>query len=113
MRYIELILALSNISLFLIIIGISIPTLLNKIKMNNFYGVRIPKAFKSEENWFKINHYGSKVYIIWSIIIIIIELILLLLFHSENLYLIIIVYYLPLLFIIPPSIQLFLYCKKI
>ena len=43
------------------------PLVMNKIKMNSFYGVRIPKAFESDENWYKINAYGGKELIIWSI----------------------------------------------
>ena len=33
--------------------------------MNPWYGVRIPKAFESEENWYKINAYGGKRMIVW------------------------------------------------
>ncbi len=32
--------------------------------MNEIYGVKIPKSFTSEENWYKINTYGAKVVII-------------------------------------------------
>jgi len=46
---------------------ISIPLLQKKVKMNRTYGVRIKKAFTSNENWYKINHYGAKRLIIWSI----------------------------------------------
>jgi len=61
---------LMNIVSALLIIGISIPLVKKKIKMNSWYGVRIEKSFKSEENWYKINAYGGKELIVWSIPII-------------------------------------------
>lgn len=40
--------------------------------MNKIYGVRFKKAFESEDTWYKINHYGGKQLIIWSIPLLII-----------------------------------------
>ena len=34
--------------------------------MNQWYGVRIKKAFASEDNWYKINAYGGRRLIFWS-----------------------------------------------
>jgi hypothetical protein len=45
--------AITLICLGFILIGVSIPLLLGKIKMNYFYGFRIRKAFESEENWYE------------------------------------------------------------
>jgi uncharacterized membrane protein len=45
-----------------------LPLYFKKIKMNHWYGVRIPKSFKSEKNWYRINQYGAKWLIIWSIV---------------------------------------------
>jgi hypothetical protein len=42
-----------------ILIAISIPLYLGKIKMNRIYGFRIRKAFESEENWYEINRYRA------------------------------------------------------
>ena len=47
-------------------IALSIPLMKRKVKMNGWYGVRIPKAFESEKNWYKINAYGGKRLMIWS-----------------------------------------------
>jgi len=62
-----LILGLYCIFFAALIIGISIPLYLGKVKKNRWYGVRIPKAFTSDDNWYKINRYGGKRMIIWSI----------------------------------------------
>ncbi len=44
----------------LLLIGISVPLIKRSIQMNQYYGVRTPEAFKSEENWYEINSYGGK-----------------------------------------------------
>jgi hypothetical protein len=44
-------------------VGLAIPLIRGRIPMNDTYGVRIPKSFTSEENWYKINTFGSKIMI--------------------------------------------------
>ena len=51
----------------LLIIGASLPLAMRKVKMNDFYGIRSGKAFKSRDNWYSINAYGGKQLIAWSI----------------------------------------------
>ena len=51
----------------LIIIGVSLPLIKRKIKRNQWYGVRIPEAFKSEERWLEINEYGGRLLLRWGI----------------------------------------------
>ena len=65
-----IILAAVNIFTGIVFIAISIPLVKRRVKMNHLYGFRIPKAFKSDENWYDINEYGAKQMIIWSIPII-------------------------------------------
>ncbi|MDP2990755.1 MAG: SdpI family protein, partial [Kiritimatiellota bacterium] len=67
-----------NIMLGLAVIGVGcvgvalgFPLMKRKVKMNRWYGVRITKSFHSEENWFKINEYGGKQLITWSIPLIV------------------------------------------
>jgi hypothetical protein len=62
--------AVTLVCLGLVLIAVSIPLLLGKIKMNSVYGFRIRKALESEENWYEINYYGAKALIRWSGIII-------------------------------------------
>ena len=52
-----------------VIILISIPLYLGKVKMNGFYGFRISKAFESEQNWYLINRYGAKALMLWAMIL--------------------------------------------
>jgi hypothetical protein len=64
--------AITLICLGFILLGVSIPLYLGKVKMNYFYGFRIRKAFESEENWYEINSYGAKALMRWSLVIMVI-----------------------------------------
>ena len=57
---INIIVGISNLGLAVLIIVLAIPLIQRKVKMNRIYGVRIKKAFESEENWYKINAYGGR-----------------------------------------------------
>jgi hypothetical protein len=50
----------------LLILVISIPLIYGKIPMNRFYGIRIPSAFKSDQDWYQINGYGGRKLASWS-----------------------------------------------
>lgn len=79
--------------------------------MNRWHGMRIPKSFKSEENWYKINEYGGKIFIYWSIAILLIGIISLFLppLGEKGITVLSLV---PFLVIIA-TIQLFIYSRKI
>lgn len=62
--------AIINISIGLLFILLSIPLIANKIPMNKLYGFRIQKSFTSDENWYKINNYGGKQLLYWSILMV-------------------------------------------
>ncbi len=51
----------------LLLIGISIPLVKGDVSMNKIYGIRFKKSYESDENWYKINRYGGRQLIIWSI----------------------------------------------
>lgn len=74
MGSLPLIAAIVNIVLGFTLIGISVPLALSKIPMNQAYGVRFAKSFESDELWFKINRYGGKQLITWSIPIVLLGL---------------------------------------
>jgi hypothetical protein len=45
---------------------ILIPLYCGKVKPNPIYGIRVRKAFESEDNWYRINKYGSAVLMYWA-----------------------------------------------
>ena len=59
----------------LITIGLAIPLLMGKVKRNALYGVRIPQAFESDEAWLRLNRYGGKRLIAWSVPVLVVGII--------------------------------------
>jgi hypothetical protein len=52
-------------SIGLVISGLAIPLVWRMVPMNAFYGVRFSQSFKSNENWYEINHHGGKA-LLWA-----------------------------------------------
>jgi len=46
-------------------ISLAIPLIRRRVKMNPWYGVRIPAAFASEASWFEINRHGGWLLLAW------------------------------------------------
>ncbi len=65
-------LGLSNIFVGTLMIVISLPLARRKVPMNRLYGVRFKKSFESEENWYAINAYGGRLFIMWSVPLVLI-----------------------------------------
>jgi hypothetical protein len=63
----QIILGLTDIVCGLLIIGVSLPLVKGKIPMNRWYGVRFKQSFLSDDHWYRINAYGGKRLIIWSV----------------------------------------------
>src|SRR6476660_6499302 len=59
-----------NMGTGLLLIAICVPLLRGSIRRNRFYGFRLRRSFESEEDWQRINRYGARWMIIWSIILI-------------------------------------------
>ena len=72
MQWVGLAIALAGF----VVIGISIPLIRRRIPMNGYYGVRLPKSFVSNDNWYAINAYGGKILALAGAIIAIIGLII-------------------------------------
>ncbi len=69
----------ANLAIGLISLGLAIPLALRKVGINNWYGVRTRRSYRSEENWKKINaHYGAGM-ILWSSIVTLVGLAMVLL----------------------------------
>lgn len=63
---------LINLGSAVLLIVVSVPLVLRKVRMNTLYGVRIKKSFSSDANWYAINEYGGKQLIFWSIPLILV-----------------------------------------
>lgn len=112
MKTVSIVLAISNISISILIIGISLPLVMGKIPMNQIYGIRFKKSFESEESWYKINHYGGKQLIIWSIALFTFGVLSLFFPLIENGFLTTLIAFAPLIFLVP-AFNSYRYSKKL
>ena len=49
-----------HVGMGLLAILLSVPLILRTVPMNCVYGIRVRKAYVSEENWYRINAFGGK-----------------------------------------------------
>ena len=47
----------------------AVPLIRRKVKMNDWYGIRIRASFESDTAWYEINHYGGCLLLAWSSVI--------------------------------------------
>lgn len=113
MDVINIILGSSFIIAGAIFILISIPLLRGSVKMNDWYGVRFRKSFESDENWYKINRYGARQLIKWSVLLILIGAVTFFIPFENNETRIIIFSFLPVIVIIPPVIKTYQFARKL
>ena len=103
----------SNTLVGAVFLALSIPLVKNSVKMNYFYGVRIKKAFESEENWYKINNFAGKRLIFWSIILICIGILNYFIIIDKNSFLFDIFVLAPGIIIIPWIIEIYVFANKL
>lgn len=103
--------ALINIGSAFLFTVLAIPLYKEKVKMNSLYGVKFPQSYKSDEKWYRINKYGAKRMIIWSVPIFTAGIIILFLPPLQE-STALIVSMLPLLILIP-MVESYLYARKI
>jgi hypothetical protein len=108
----NLTLGLMDISSGLLLIIVCLPLVKRKIKMNRWYGMRLPKAFVSENNWYNINEYGGRQFIYWSMPVVLSGVILLLL-PPIGAGAAVFAGLLPAAFLAVPMIKLFIYSGKL
>lgn len=49
---------------------LAVPLVLRKIPMNRVYGIRIQEAFVSKANWYEINAYGGKLFLVFGLFVL-------------------------------------------
>ena len=48
---------------------LAIPLLLGKVPPNRWYGIRVPAAFASRENWYAINAFGARRLLLFAVVV--------------------------------------------
>ncbi len=54
----------------LLTVFLSVPLMMKKIPMNRAYGIRIKKAFVSDRNWYEVNAYGGRLFLVFGIFLV-------------------------------------------
>ena len=104
-------LGLSHIFISFVICILSIPLIKGKVPMNDLYGIRTAKAMESDENWYKINKYGARQLMIWSVPLALIGIVLIFT-PIKNDFVYIVLACAPLLYIIP-AVKCYIHGKKV
>lgn len=107
----NIIVGILNIFCGLLFVGLSIPLYKERIKMNHLYGVRFSNSFVSDENWYKINKYGAKRMMLWSIPLFVIGITIIFLPPLNEILMILLTFF-PCIILIP-AIESYLYAKKL
>ncbi|HUW60209.1 MAG TPA: SdpI family protein [Candidatus Bathyarchaeia archaeon] len=55
-----------DLGLGLLVLVVALPALFRLVPRNAFYGFRVPKAFESDEAWYRINQEGARRLLPWS-----------------------------------------------
>ena len=66
------ILSITHILTALLVTASCMPLAKDRIGRNHFYGMRVPKSFESDENWYAINRYGARRFFFWSGVLVLI-----------------------------------------
>lgn len=101
MESINIVLGLSNIFVSLLVIGISIPLVMEKIPMNEIYGIRFGKSFEANETWYKVDKFGGRQLIIWAIPLFLLGVLSFFIPIEGNTFLIILIACAPLIIVVP------------
>ena len=112
MNITNILFGLMNTFLAFILICISIPLVKGHVSMNKFYGIRFKKSYESEENWYRINKYGGRQLILWSIPLGLFGIISFFLPVSESPLLYLISILAPFIVLIP-CVTSYLYARKL
>lgn len=55
-----------------VLVAASLPLIRRRVKPNGFYGIRVPAAFASEENWYAINAYGGRLMLRFAALLVVV-----------------------------------------
>lgn len=92
---------------------IFLPLWLGRVKMNWLYGVRITKAFESDELWLEINRYGGRLFVIWSVLLLVIGIVSIIIPYPEDGIVPPVVSLTPVIIYLIAAIQTYLYSRKL
>lgn len=97
----------------LLLTTLAVPLILRKVPMNHVYGVRLPKSFVSDDNWYEINAYGGKLLLALGIFLLAFSLVVRALWPAPSDTLTLILMIVPLPGLIPVLILITLFSSRL
>ncbi len=58
-----------HIGIGLVSVLVAVPLIMRKVPMNRLYGIRTRKAFVSSSNWYEINAYGGRLFMVFGVLV--------------------------------------------
>lgn len=112
MDSLNLTLGISNVFIGLLCIALALPLVMGKVGMNRWYGVRVPRSYRSERHWYLINRYGGLRLIVWSLPIMASGIVAFFLPLRDNPTLTVVVALVPLLVLVA-AVESLLYARRL
>lgn len=109
---INIVIGMANLIVGLLMIILAIPLKNGSIKMNYWYGFRIPKSFESDDVWYMLNEYFAERFIKWSLPIILAGMFSFFIPFGDNLLLILFFSFFPMIILIP-AYETYRYSKNL
>jgi len=107
------VLGILHMGIGLLLIGLSIPLLRGRVRMNGWYGVRVPQAFRSEANWYSLNRYGAIQLMCYGAVLIVLGVVLVLIPPRPGSVWFVIGLAAPGLLIVPMLVMVFRFAKRL
>jgi len=97
----------------LLLTTLAVPLILRKMPMNHVDGVRLPKSFVSDANWYEINAYGGKLLLTLGIFLLAFSLLVRALWPTPSDTLSLILMIVPLLGLVPVLVLITLFSRRL
>lgn len=113
MASIGIIVGVGHVTIAVLVFALSVPLLRGKVRMNRWYGVRIPKSFESDANWYALNHYGAQQLMVYSAMVLAVGLVAPFLPLEPGQAAFWLVLFAPMILAVFPTIQIFRYARRL
>lgn len=110
---IGIIVGVSYVTIAVLVFALSVPLLRGKVRMNRWYGVRIPKSFESDANWYALNHHGAKQLMVYAAGVLAVGLVTPFLPLEPGQWAFWLVLLAPMILAVFPTVQIFRYARRL
>ena len=113
MSLIGLIVGFGHVTVAILVFALSVPLWRGKVRMNRWYGVRIPKSFESDANWYALNRYGAKQIMVYSAGVLAVGVLTPFLPLEPDQWAFWLLVFAPVILAVFPTVQIFRYARRL